>query len=147
MKSRVHINLMVSDLDAAVDFYARLFGSPASKIKPRYANFRLDSPALHLALVEGASDASPQRHYGMEPFEHEHLESLKGRANEAGLKLRIEEQITCCYAVGDKFWAEDPDGNSWEFWVRTDDDGASLAPVMKGEAQSDCCGPQPSCCG
>jgi catechol 2,3-dioxygenase-like lactoylglutathione lyase family enzyme len=147
MKSRVHISLMVSDLEAAVGFYSRLFGAEASKRRPRYANFRLDTPALHLALIEGGSDASPQRHYGMELFDKGHLETLKAAATEAGLSLRIEEQITCCYAVGDKFWAEDPDGNSWEFWVRTDDDADSLAPIQSAETESGCCTPEPSCCG
>ncbi len=147
MKSRVHISLMVTDMEAAVGFYSRLFGAEASKRRPRYANFKLDSPALHLALIEGGSDASPQRHYGVELFEAEHLAALQAKAAEAGLKLRIEEQISCCYAVGDKFWAEDPDGNSWEFWVRTDDEADSLAPVQAGEPQSSCCRPEPSCCG
>ena len=50
MLSRVHINFTVSDVDAAVDFYSRLFGAEPSKRKPDYANFRLAAPALHLAL-------------------------------------------------------------------------------------------------
>ncbi|MEO0605737.1 MAG: hypothetical protein AAF211_30170 [Myxococcota bacterium] len=39
--------------------------------------------------------------------------------------------MTCCYAVGDKFWATDPDGHEWELWVRTADAesmGSGLPP-------------------
>jgi hypothetical protein len=25
-----------------------------------------------------------------------------------------EDQTDCCYALQDKFWFQDPDGNSWE---------------------------------
>ena len=32
----------VSDLDAAVAFYSRLFGIPPAGLRPRYANFALD---------------------------------------------------------------------------------------------------------
>ena len=150
MNSRIHVNFTVSDLDASVAFYSGLFGAPPSKRKPDYANWRLDAPALHLALVAGPAASSGHRHYGVELFEHAELERLHARARAAGLSTRVEEQITCCYAVGDKFWADDPDGNAWEFWVRTDDDGATLAPST---ADSACCGPvdeAPSgggCCG
>lgn len=155
MTSRVHINFTVSDIDAAVNFYSRLFGAEPSKRKADYANFRLDAPALHLALVAGAGDAGPHRHYGVELFEHTQLEAMHARAKAAGLSTRVEEQITCCYAVADKFWADDPDGNAWEFWVRTDDDGATLEPSATGEApkaeSSGCCPvvePEPrGCCG
>lgn len=165
MISRVHISFTVSDIDAAVDFQARLFGAESSKRKPDYANFRLDAPALHLALVAGPADGGAQRHYGVELFDHAALEALHARAKAAGLSTRVEEQITCCYAVADKLWADDPDGKAWEFWVRTDDDGATLAPSQTGEASgaqsrgpqssgpqsSGCCPtPEPAptgCCG
>ena len=28
-----------------------------------------------------------------------------------------EENTACCYALQDKVWVEDPDGNSWEVFV------------------------------
>ena len=42
--SRVQLALNVSDLDAAVDFYAQLFGSPPAKVHPGYANFAIADP-------------------------------------------------------------------------------------------------------
>ncbi len=46
-----------------------------------------------------------------------------------------EEDTACCYAVQDKVWIEDPDGNSWEVFVVKGD-----APVMKADTSS-CCAP------
>jgi hypothetical protein len=34
-----------------------------------------------------------------------------------GLRTRGEEDTSCCYAVQDKVWVEDPDGNMWEVFV------------------------------
>jgi catechol 2,3-dioxygenase-like lactoylglutathione lyase family enzyme len=47
--SRVQLSINVSDFDAAVAFYSRLFGPPA-KLHPGYANFAVDDPPLKLVL-------------------------------------------------------------------------------------------------
>ena len=52
MKMRIHISLEVSDLKKSISFYEKLFSQKVSKVKSDYANFRLDEPGLHLALVE-----------------------------------------------------------------------------------------------
>ena len=49
-----------------------------------------------------------------------------------------EEAVTCCYAIADKFWLADPDGNAWEFWVRHDDEGETLFSHTQA---STCCAP------
>ena len=51
MKTRVHISLEVADLKKSVDFYSQLFLNPPSKLRNHYANFRLETPTMHLALV------------------------------------------------------------------------------------------------
>jgi hypothetical protein len=45
-------------------------------------------------------------------------------------------QTTCCYAVQDKTWVADPDGNEWEVFVVLEDnlaesggDGACCVPA------------------
>jgi len=141
---RVHINLPASNLKASTSFYAGLFGAP-SKVREDYVNWRLDSPGLHLALVHAPRAETPaatDRHYGVEVFDHTALEAMHAKAKDAGIDTRVEEAISCCYAVGDKFWATDPDGNSWEFWVRTGE-SEDLAPTVRDEAV-DCCGPAQS---
>ena len=140
MKSRVHINLSVSDIERSTEFYSLLFGEQPTKIREDYANFRLDRPGLHLALVkspEYANSDSLARHYGIELFDNVQLNDWRGRLEKAGVQLKIEEQVTCCYAVGNKFWARDPDGNDWEFWVRS-----AEAEAMNENSDAACCTPE-----
>ena len=42
--------------------------------------------------------------------------SHKTRLEKEGFFAREEMDTTCCYAVQDKFWVTDPDGNEWEFF-------------------------------
>ena len=132
---RIHISLPVKDLDQSVAFYSAVLDSPASKLKADYANFRLDEPAIHLALVarEGADAKISASHFGVELPDHEILETWRSRASDGGLNLLDDPDASCCYARADKFWLSDPDGNRWEFWVRTGE-----SEVMKQEP-SVCC--------
>jgi predicted enzyme related to lactoylglutathione lyase len=144
MKTRVHINIAVSDLERSIGFYSELFGTGPSKQRKDYANFRLDEPSIHLALVKAPAHAagnSLARHFGIELFENADLNDWRNRLEKTDMDLQVEEQVTCCYAVGNKFWAKDPDGNDWEFWVRTEE-----ADVMKGETSAPCATGESSCC-
>ena len=152
MDTRVHISLEVANLDAAVTFYSRLFQCAPTKRKSDYANFRMESPQLHLALVlnpKRAAEPAGSRHYGIELFADEKLNEWLGKAKGSGLETRIEEETTCCYAVANKFWARDPDGHEWEFWVRHDEaesmhDLPSAAAGASGTDESTCCAPEPA---
>src|SRR6266567_1603143 len=44
--SRVQLALNVSDLDQAVGFYSKLFGTEPAKRRPGYANFAIAEPPL-----------------------------------------------------------------------------------------------------
>ena len=52
--ARVQLALNVSDLDAAVAFYSRLFATAPAKVRPGFANFAIAEPPLKLVLIEGA---------------------------------------------------------------------------------------------
>ena len=58
--SRVQLALNVTDVDAAVDFYTKLFATPVNKRKPGYANFEIAEPPLKLVLIESAEGGSQQ---------------------------------------------------------------------------------------
>jgi len=57
-------------------------------------------------------------------------------------------QTNCCYALQDKTWVHDPDGNEWEVFVVLEDNLAETAPCECGtkvdnatsSATSACCG-------
>lgn len=146
MKFRPHISLDVADLDASIRFYSAVFGTEPTKRRSDYANFRLEEPSLHLALVSQPGhqlSSSPNQHFGIELFEDSQLHVWREQVVSAGIVPRIEESVTCCYAVADKFWLKDPDGNEWEFWVRTDEAGSMYGAPSKPE-ESACCAPP--CC-
>ena len=63
--SRVQLALNVSNIDEAVEFYRRLFGTEPAKRRPGYANFAIADPPLKLVLIEGVGEPgkpqSPRR--------------------------------------------------------------------------------------
>lgn len=147
--TRVHINIPVSHLETSIAFYSKLFGAEPSKVKSDYANFRLEKPSLHLALVLRADYTGKDpafdfdQHFGVELFDDQSLQAWKERIKAEGLLPHLEEDnVTCCYAVSNKFWIQDPDGNEWEFWVRTDDEGETL--YSSNISTDTCC--EISCC-
>ncbi len=138
--SRVQLALNVSDVDAAVDFYTRLFGSGPAKRQPGYANFAIAEPPLKLVLIE-SPDARASgvggalNHLGIEVGASEEVERATRRLAGAGLATVVEENTTCCYARQDKVWVHDPDGAPWEVYTVLGD-----APQEGAGPQSaDCC--------
>jgi catechol 2,3-dioxygenase-like lactoylglutathione lyase family enzyme len=148
--SRIQLALNVDDIDSAVDFYSKLFGAEPAKRQPGYANFAITDPPLKLVLIESA-DARGHgidgalNHLGVEVETPGDVEAATGRLTGEGLTTEVQEQVTCCFAVQDKVWVEDPSGTPWEIYTVLSD-----APVESGIAgDRSCCVPAvggPSCC-
>lgn len=115
--SRLQLALNVTDLEASIEHYSRLFGTTPAKIKPGYANFAIANPPLKLVLIEN-SDAEPGsiNHLGVEVESQDEVASELARVHAAGLTTSIEGETTCCYAVQDKFWV---DGSLHDFEIYT----------------------------
>ena len=65
--SRVQLSINVSDFDAAVAFYSRLFGTAPAKLRPGYANFAIADPPLKLVLNSpGNGPGGTINHLGVE---------------------------------------------------------------------------------
>src|SRR5689334_6804182 len=130
-----HVSLNVSNIDHSVAFYEKAFGVSATKRRPGYAKFDLAEPSLNLTMNEAPRTGVNASHFGVQVASTEDVLEARGRFEAAGLPTFTEEDTACCYAVQDKVWIEDPDGNSWEVFVVKAD-----APVVKAEASS-CCAP------
>jgi catechol 2,3-dioxygenase-like lactoylglutathione lyase family enzyme len=138
---RVQLALSVSDVDAAVEFYSRLFDAKPHKRRPGYANFALDAPPLKLVLIEDADGAGGLNHLGVEVSSADEVEASQKRATASGLTTSSEDDVVCCYARQQKVWVTDPDGASWEVYTILDDDPSVAAEGATEEACSDaaCC--------
>jgi catechol 2,3-dioxygenase-like lactoylglutathione lyase family enzyme len=112
---RLQLALNVRDLDAAVDFYSKMFGAPVNKRKPGYANFALDEPPLKLVLFEAPDAPERINHLGVEVFEDEDVTAATTRLREQGMEHLVEDETTCCYAKANKVWAQEPEGLRWEW--------------------------------
>lgn len=117
--SRVQLALNVPDIEEAVTFYSKLFGTEPDKRRPGYANFALVDPPLKLVLFEKADATSRLNHLGVEVPSSEEVAAHQVRLSDAGL-TPVDESGTCCYATQDKVWVDGPDG-SWEIYTVLED--------------------------
>lgn len=115
--SRVQLALNVDDLDAAVEFYSKLFDTKPAKVREGYANFAIDDPPLKLVLVEGYGPGGSINHLGVEVPGTEDVASAVQRLDEQGMEPQEERGTVCCYAEQDKVWVRDPNGAPWEIYT------------------------------
>ncbi len=120
--SRVQLALNVTDIDVAVAFYSKLFDAEPAKRRAGYANFAIAEPPLKLVLIEnpagrGSGAAGALNHLGVEVETAEEVRAAAGRLAGLGLTPEVQEATTCCYAVQDKAWVDDPDGAAWEVYT------------------------------
>ncbi|MHB8637209.1 MAG: ArsI/CadI family heavy metal resistance metalloenzyme [Fimbriimonadaceae bacterium] len=143
--AKTHISLNVADVARSARFYSALFDAPVNKEKPGYVNFDLEEPALKLALNEkaAASRGEAVNHFGVQVATVEAVVAARERLKAAGLATFDESDVTCCYALQEKVWVTDPDGNAWEVYVL-------LADAEVERLATNCCeGESPnaeSCC-
>lgn len=128
---RVQLALNVKDLEAAIDFYGRMFGVPLNKRREGYANFVVENPPLKLVLFENPEAAEHLNHVGVEVEGDSEVQQVTERFLEAGLAAQIEGEGTCCYAKQDKVWVNGPHGHSWE-WYKVLDDSQTFWDAGEG---------------
>ncbi|MBW3658003.1 MAG: VOC family protein [Actinobacteria bacterium] len=146
--SRVQLALNVTDLEAAISFYADLLGTAPHKRREGYANFAVAEPPLKLVLIEtAAAGGGTLNHLGIEVDSPDEVGAAIDRLGAAGLTTDVRESELCCHAVQDKVWVSDPDGAPWEIYTVLDDAPAEAAPLTmaagccSSEETSVCCTP------
>jgi len=135
---KLHVSLDVKNIEESIRFYSALFDMQPTKLRPGYAKFDADFPAVNLALnqrdhccLQGLS------HMGIRVPNLEQVAATKARLNAAGYKTEDEMESTCCSALQDKVWVEDPTGFRWEVYVFKGDIPVEVQRP-KGEIASSC---------
>ena len=87
--SRVQLALNVSDIEEAVEFYTKLFGTGPAKRQPGYANFAITEPPLKLVLMEdtsgrGTGIVGALNHLGVEVETTDEVAAATGRLSDDG---------------------------------------------------------------
>jgi catechol 2,3-dioxygenase-like lactoylglutathione lyase family enzyme len=152
---KMHVAINVRNLEQSLEFYKKLFNAEPAKVKENYAKFELDNPGLHFSLnVRAYDNRGVLNHFGFQVKNTEEVLAAKTRLQEAGLVSFDEMDTTCCYAVQDKIWVTDPEGNPWEVFYTKQDSEFEAAedrmPTMQGvccttpaennkSVESDCC--------
>lgn len=114
---RPHLSLDVRNVPASVEFYRKVFGMAPQKQTADYAKFDLREPSLNLSLVSSTGTISSVNHLNIEVESVDEIAGWKQRLQEQGILDKVEEGIACCFALQDKLWFTDPDGNAWEVFT------------------------------
>jgi lactoylglutathione lyase len=148
--ARVQLALNVPDLDAAVDFYSKLFDTEPAKRHSGYANFAIADPPLKLVLFEKPGADARLNHLGVEVESSVDVNAHQTRLTARGL-APVDESGTCCFASQEKVWIDGPDG-AWEIYAVTADADDFGIPSTHVDDSDDpmCCSTAPEsaarCC-
>lgn len=158
---KAHLALNVKNVEQSIEFYRKMLGIEPSKVRSGYAKFDVQNPPLNLTLNQYPfSERGALSHLGIQVAATEDVLAMRERWIEKGLTTHDEMQTNCCYALQDKTWVHDPDGNEWEVFVVLEDnlaetsmccgDAADETPETADltaeaenqlEAASSCCAP------
>ena len=134
---KAHLAMNVSNVENSIEFYKKMFGIEPSKVRTGYAKFDVQNPPLNLTLNQNVINGQGAlSHLGIQVAGTEDVIALREQWKEKGLVPREEMQTTCCYALQDKSWVHDPDGNEWEVFTVLQDN----LPELSAKTIA-CCGP------
>jgi catechol 2,3-dioxygenase-like lactoylglutathione lyase family enzyme len=134
---KAHVALNVRSVERSVEFYKKMLGIEPSKVRTGYAKFDVQNPPLNLALNEiSFNERGALSHMGIQVASTGDVLAMREQWARAGLDTRDEMQTSCCYAIQDKTWVTDPDGNEWEVFVVLEDN----LPEVNVAGAGDCCG-------
>jgi catechol 2,3-dioxygenase-like lactoylglutathione lyase family enzyme len=136
---KAHLSLNVKDVEKSTEFYRKMLGIEPSKVRSGYAKFDVQNPPLNLTLNQAPFEGKGAlSHLGIQVAGTDDVIALRTLWETSGLVPREEMQTTCCYALQDKAWVSDPDGNEWEVFVVLED---NLPEEAQGAADKTCCVP------
>lgn len=136
---KAHLALNVKNVERSTEFYRRMLGIEPSKVRRGYAKFDVQNPPLNLTLNEVPfKERGALSHLGIQLTSTDDVLMMRETWAERGLVTREEMQTNCCYAVQDKAWVTDPDGNEWEAFVVLEDNLAETTTCcVSGETEQE----------
>lgn len=115
---KAHLAINVKNVESSVEFYKKMLGIDPMKVRNGYAKFDVQNPPLNLTLNQVPfNEQGALSHLGLQVASTEDVLSIREQWKERGLTPRDEMQTDCCYALQDKAWVNDPDGNEWEVFT------------------------------
>lgn len=144
---KAHIALNVRNVEKSTEFYRKMLGIEPSKVRVGYAKFDVSNPPLNLTLNQiPYQDRGALSHLGIQVGSTEDVLAMRARWQQEGLITQDEMQTNCCFALQDKTWVHDPDGNEWEVFVVLQDNLAETSACCTPENAlptqiSACCSP------
>jgi catechol 2,3-dioxygenase-like lactoylglutathione lyase family enzyme len=131
-----HVSINVRNVTESIEFYRKMLGIEPSKVRTGYAKFDVQNPPLNLALNEVPfNERGALSHLGIQVGSTDDVLAVRMQWIDKGLITRDEMQTDCCYAIQDKTWVTDPDGNEWEVFVVLEDN------LQETEQTINCCAP------
>ena len=125
---KAHVALNVGNVERSTEFYKKMLGLEPSKARPGYAKFDVLNPPLNLTLNEAkGAGRGALSHMGIQVASTDDVLAMREKWMNAGLVTQDEMQTNCCYALQDKTWVRDPDGNEWEAFVVLEDNLAETS--------------------
>ncbi len=147
---RLQLALNVKNLDEAIEFYTKMFGTEPARLRPGYANFAIANPPLKLVLFEGPEEGTIN-HLGVEVSTSQEVIEAEQRLIKAGLETTGIDDTVCCYAEKTETWLQGPDATRWEWYVRHGDAEQMHNEIVDRTGATICCAPEAldtetSCC-
>lgn len=136
---KMHVSLYVKNIEETNRFYTTFFGQEPAKVEDKYSKFILEEPALIISFIENKEKTQP--YFGHLGFQVDSIDELKKRLAKAKADNIVsleEEGTSCCYALQDKFWVQDPNGISWEVYFFHNDTKFN-DPHYSMEEKEACC--------
>jgi catechol 2,3-dioxygenase-like lactoylglutathione lyase family enzyme len=138
---KAHLALNVKNVEQSIDFYKKMLGIEPCKVRTGYAKFDVQNPPLNLTLNQATfNERGALSHMGIQVASTADVLTIRECWEQAGLYTRDEMQTNCCYAIQNKTWVQDPDGNEWEVFVVLEDNLPDTKNVVSAEGVS-CCAP------
>jgi catechol 2,3-dioxygenase-like lactoylglutathione lyase family enzyme len=139
-----HLSINVRNVTESIEFYRKMLGIEPAKVRTGYAKFDVQNPPLNLALNElPFNERGALSHLGIQVASTDDVLAVRMRWADEGLITRDEMQTNCCYAIQDKTWVTDPDGNEWEVFVVLEDNlletDHGIERCAPTSAQISCC--------